>query len=138
MTQTLRDGTLAEDGTDRSTEKCRTQPLGFQRPASVPVYDDLEALATERQVLLVYRPFSDSTYSLGRRQATKLFSNPTGPPRIYRRLWEEPDLTLRMWLTRNDTLLTLARTYPEDTLAVFLDMFQGRHVSGRVSGYQGR
>ena len=41
---------------------------------------------------------------------------------MYRRLWEEPDLALRMWLAHNDALLTFARTYPEDTLAVSLDM----------------
>jgi len=43
---------------------------------------------------------------------------------MYRRFWEEPDLALRMWLTHNDALLAFARTYPEDTLAVSLDMLQ--------------
>jgi hypothetical protein len=77
------------------------------------------------KVLLVYRHFSDTAYSLGRRQSTELFSNPTGPQRVYRRFWEEPDLALRMWLTHNEALLTFARTYPEDTLAVSMDMVQG-------------
>jgi hypothetical protein len=81
-------------------------------------------LLPNAKVLLVYRYFSDSTYSLGRRQSTELFSNPTGPPRKYRLFWEEPDLALRMWLTHNDALLTFASTYPEDTLTVSLDMVQ--------------
>jgi hypothetical protein len=81
-------------------------------------------LLPNAKVLLIYRHFSDSTYSLGRRQSTRLFSNPTGPPRMYRRFWEEPDLALRMWLTHNEALLTFARTYPEDTLTVSLDMVQ--------------
>jgi hypothetical protein len=76
------------------------------------------------KVLLVYRHFADTTYSLGRRQSTELLSDPTGPPRIYRRFWEEPDLALRMWLTHNDALLTFAHLYPEDTLAVSLDMVE--------------
>jgi hypothetical protein len=29
-----------------------------------------------------------------------------------------------MWLTHNEALLTFARTYPEDTLAVSMDMIQ--------------
>ena len=74
------------------------------------------------KALLIYRHFSDTTYSLGRRQSTELFSKPAGPERMYRRFWEEPDLALRMWLTHNEELLTFARTYPEDTLAVSLDM----------------
>ena len=77
------------------------------------------------KVLLVYRHFSDTTYSLGRRQSTELFSKPTGPQRMYRRFWEEPDLALRMWLTHNEALLAFAHTYAEDTLAVSMDMVQG-------------
>ena len=76
------------------------------------------------KVLLVYRHFSDSTYSLGRRQSVELLADPTGPARFYKRFWEEPDLALRMWLTHNEALLTFARTFPDDTLAVSLDMVQ--------------
>jgi hypothetical protein len=76
------------------------------------------------KALLIYRHFSDTTYSLGRRQSTELLSEPTGSQGRYRRFWEEPDLGLRMWLTHNEALLTFARTYPEDTLAVSLDMLQ--------------
>ena len=76
------------------------------------------------KVLMVYRHFSDTTYSLGRRQSVELLSDPMGPARLYRRFWEEPDLALRMWLTHNEALLAFARAYPEDTLAVSLEIVQ--------------
>jgi hypothetical protein len=81
-------------------------------------------LLPDSKVLLVYRHFSDSTYSLERRQSTELLSNPHGAELMYRRFWEEPDYALRMWLTHNEALLAFARAYPEDTLAVSLDMVQ--------------
>ena len=97
---------------------------GFKDPRVCLFMMVWKYLLPETKVLLVYRHFSDTTYSLGRRQSTELFSKPTGPQRIYRRFWEEPDLALRMWLTHNDALLTFARTYPDDTLAVSLDMVE--------------
>jgi hypothetical protein len=81
-------------------------------------------LLPNAKVLLVYRHFSDSTYSLVRRQSAELLSNVAGPERLYRRFWEEPDLGLRMWLTHNDALLTFARAYPEDTLTMSSNMVQ--------------
>jgi hypothetical protein len=97
---------------------------GFKDPRMCLFMMLWKHLLPNAKVLLVYRHFSDSTYSLERRQSTELFSNPTGPPREYRRFWEEPDLALRMWMTHNDALLAFARTYPEETLAVSLDMVQ--------------
>ena len=97
---------------------------GFKDPRVCSFMMLWKYLLPSAKVLLVYRHFSDSTYSLGRRQSTELLSNPAGPQRMYRRFWEEPDLALRMWLTHNEELLTFARTYPEDTLAVSLDMLQ--------------
>ncbi len=97
---------------------------GFKDPRVCLFMMIWKYLLPNAKVLLVYRHFSDTTYSLGRRQSTELLSNPTGPPGKYRRFWEEPDLALRMWLTHNDALLTFARTYPEDTLAVSLDMVE--------------
>ena len=97
---------------------------GFKDPRVCLFMMIWKHLLPDAKALLIYRHFSDTTHSLGRRQSTELFSNPTGPPRIYRRFWEEPDLALRMWLTHNEALLTFARTYPEDTLAVSLEMVQ--------------
>lgn len=94
---------------------------GFKDPRVCLFMMIWKHLLPKAKVLLIYRHYSDTTYSLGRRQSTELFSNPTGPTRMYRRFWEEPDLALRMWLTHNEALLTFARTYPEDTLAVSLD-----------------
>ena len=97
---------------------------GFKDPRVCPFMMLWKHLLPNAKVLLIYRHFADSTYSLGRRQSTELLSNPAGPQRMYRRFWEEPDLALRMWLTNNEALLAFARAYPEDTLAVSLDMVQ--------------
>jgi hypothetical protein len=97
---------------------------GFKDPRVCLFMMIWKHLLPNAKVLLVYRNFSDTTYSLGRRQSTELLSDPTGAPRLYRRFWEEPDLALRMWLVHNEALLAFARTYPEDTLAVSLGMVQ--------------
>jgi hypothetical protein len=97
---------------------------GFKDPRVCLFMMVWKYLLPDARALLVYRHFSDTTYSLGRRQSTELFSRPTGPQRMYRRFWEEPDLALRMWLAHNETLLTFAGVYPEDTLAVSLGMVQ--------------
>jgi hypothetical protein len=95
---------------------------GFKDPRVCSFMMVWKHLLPSARALLIYRHFSDATYSLGRRQSVELLSKPTGPQRMYRRFWEEPDLALRMWLTHNEALLTFARTYPEDTLAVSMDM----------------
>jgi hypothetical protein len=97
---------------------------GFKDPRGCLFLMIWKHLLPNAKVLVVYRHFSDSTYSLGRRQSVELFLDPTGPAHFYKRFWEEPDLALRMWLTHNEALLTFARTYPEDTLVVSLDMVQ--------------
>ncbi len=97
---------------------------GFKDPRVCSFMMIWKHLLPDARALLVYRYFSDTAYSLGRRQSVELFSDPTGPSRMYRRFWEEPDLALRLWLTHNEALLTFARTYPDDTLAVSLDMVQ--------------
>ena len=97
---------------------------GFKDPRVCSFMMIWKHLLPGAKALVIYRHFSDTTYSLGRRQSTELLSDPEGLPRLYRRFWEEPDLALRMWLTHNQELLTFARTYPEDTLVVSLDMVQ--------------
>jgi hypothetical protein len=98
---------------------------GFKDPRVCLFLMIWKHLLPNAKALLVYRHFSDTTYSIGRRQSVELFSDSgQGPARFYRRFWEEPDLALRMWLTYNEALLTFVRIYPEDTLAVSLDMVQ--------------
>ncbi len=97
---------------------------GFKDPRACLFMMIWKHLLPDAKVLLVYRHFSDSTYSLGRRQSVELLADPTGPAYFYKRFWEEPDLALRMWLTHNEALLTFARTFPDDTLAVSADMVQ--------------
>jgi hypothetical protein len=97
---------------------------GFKDPRVCSFIMIWKHLLPNAKALLIYRHFSDTTYSLARRQSVELLSDPTGPPRLYKRFWEEPDLALRMWLTHNQALLTFARTYPEETLVASLDMVQ--------------
>jgi hypothetical protein len=97
---------------------------GFKDPRTCLFMMVWKYLLPHAKALLIYRHFSDTTYSLGRRQSTELFSDPAGSQRMYRRFWEDPDLALRMWLMHNEALLTFARIYPEDTLAMSLDMVQ--------------
>lgn len=96
---------------------------GFKDPRVCLFLTVWKHLLPGAKVLLVYRHFSDSTYSLHRRESTLLFSK-RGPQPLHRRFWEEPDLALRMWLVHNKALLSFARVYPEDTLAVSFDMIR--------------
>jgi hypothetical protein len=80
-------------------------------------------LLPDAKVLLVYRHFSGSTYSLARRHSALLLSG-TISGYLHRRFWEEPDLALRMWLVYNKGLLRFAGAYPEDTLALSVDMIR--------------
>jgi hypothetical protein len=80
-------------------------------------------LLPDLKVLLVYRHFSEATYSLGRRHSSDLFLG-MGNHQIHQRFWKEPDLALRMWLEHNRVLLAFAGAYPEDTLAVSMDMIR--------------
>jgi len=97
---------------------------GFKDPRACLFLALWKYLLPNAKVLIVYRHFSGSTYSLARRHAALLFSG-TISGFLHRRFWEEPDLALRMWLTHNEALLAFARTYPEDTLVVSMDMVQG-------------
>lgn len=93
---------------------------GFKDPRMCMFMMPWKYLMPDMKVLLVYRHFSECTYSLGRRHSSDLFLN-RGNRYVHRRFFEEPDLALRMWLAHNEALVTFARTYPEDTLTVSLD-----------------
>ncbi len=97
---------------------------GFKDPRVCLFLMVWKHLLPNAKVLLVYRHFSDSTYSLGKRHSTELFLE-QGPVHLHRRFWEEPDLGLRMWLAHNEALLAFAGTYPEDTLAISFEMVRG-------------
>jgi hypothetical protein len=93
---------------------------GFKDPRACLFLMAWKHLLPDAKILLVYRHFSDSTYSLARRRSTELFSYP-GTEHLLMQFWEQPDLALRMWLVHNNALLAFARTYPEDTLIVSFD-----------------
>jgi hypothetical protein len=80
-------------------------------------------LLPDMKVLIVYRHFADSTYSLAQRHSSDLILG-RGQGVMHRPFFTEPDLALRMWLVHNEYLLLFARLYPEDTLTVSLDMLQ--------------
>lgn len=96
---------------------------GFKDPRACLFMMLWKHLLPDAKVLLVYRHFLESTHSLSRRHSANLFQE-QGNLYIHRKFWEEPDLALRMWLTHNEALLAFARSYPEDTLAVSLDMIR--------------
>jgi hypothetical protein len=96
---------------------------GFKDPRACLFLMVWKYLLPDMKVLLVYRHFSESTHSLGRRHSSDLFLG-MGNRQIHQRFWEDPDLALRMWLEHNRILLAFARAYPEDTLAVSMDMIR--------------
>jgi hypothetical protein len=96
---------------------------GFKDPRACVFIMLWKYLLPDAKVLLVYRHFSGPTRSLGQRHSTALFLR-EGNRHVHRRFFVEPDLALRMWLTHNNALLAFAHAYPEDTLAVSLDMLR--------------
>ena len=96
---------------------------GFKDPRACLFIMLWKYLLPNAKVLLVYRHFTGPARSLANRHSVALFRG-EGNRHVHRRFWEEPDLALRMWLAHNNALLAFARAYPEDTLAVSLDMIQ--------------
>ena len=96
---------------------------GFKDPRACLFLMIWKYLMPDMKVLLVYRHFSESTHSLGRRHSSDLFLG-IGNRQIHERFWRDPDLALRMWIEHNRVLLAFARAYPEDTLAVSMDMIR--------------
>lgn len=96
---------------------------GFKDPRACLFIMPWKYLMPDMKVLLVYRHFSETTHSLGRRHSSDLFLK-RGQSYVHRRFFEEPDLPLRMWLVHNEALLGFARAYPEDTLVVSMDMIR--------------
>jgi hypothetical protein len=96
---------------------------GFKDPRACPFLMLWKYILPDAKVLIVYRHFADSTYSLARRHAQNLLDG-EGPVQLHRRFWTEPDLALRMWLVHNEALLAFSRAYPEDTMVVSMRMLQ--------------
>ena len=96
---------------------------GFKDPRACLFLPAWKYLLPDARVLVVYRHFSVSTRSLGRRHSGDLFEG-RGSELVHRRFWAEPDLALKMWLVHNEALLAFARAYPWDTLAVSVDMIR--------------
>ena len=95
----------------------RHQLWGFKDPRVCLFLPQWKHLIPGAKVLVVYRPWMDSTSSLERRHAEQLFEG-KGPPARHRRFWEEPDLALRMWISHNQALVDFVERYPSDSLVV--------------------
>ena len=92
---------------------------GFKDPRTSLFIMVWKHLLPKARVLIVYRHFSEATYSLARRHSIEIFSG--RGTAFDRQLWEKPDLALKSWLVYNNALLAFARVHPEDALAVSLD-----------------
>ena len=96
---------------------------GFKDPRACLFLMLWKHLLPNAKVLIVYRHFSGSAYSLEQRHSSDMFLR-RGSARVHRRFWEEPDFALRMWLVHNNALLAFARAFPEDTMTVSLNMIR--------------
>ena len=96
---------------------------GFKDPRACLFMMLWKHLLPGAKVLIVYRHFSNSTYSLGQRHSSDMFLG-RGSAHVHRRFWEDPDFALRMWLVHNNALLAFARTFPQDTMTISLDMIR--------------
>jgi hypothetical protein len=96
---------------------------GFKDPRACLFMMVWKYLLPDMKVLLVYRHFADSTYSLAQRHSSDLFER-RGQEVMHRSFFDESDLALRMWLVHNEYLLAFAQLYPEDVMAVSLGMLQ--------------
>jgi hypothetical protein len=96
---------------------------GFKDPRACLFMMLWKHLLPGARVLIVYRHFSNSTYSLGQRHSSDMFLG-RGSEHVHQRFWEEPDFALKMWLVHNNALLEFARTFPQDTMTVSLDMIR--------------
>jgi hypothetical protein len=96
---------------------------GFKDPRTCLFLMLWKHLLPNAKVLIVYRHFSGSAYSLAQRHSSDMFLR-RGSAHVHRRFWEDPDFALRMWLVHNNALLAFARTFPEDTMTVSLNMIR--------------
>lgn len=96
---------------------------GFKDPRCCMFMMVWKYLLPDAKVLLVYRHFADTTYSLNRRHSSDLLTR-EGRMHVHRQFFEKPDVALRSWLTHNKALLAFARAYPDDTLVVSADAIQ--------------
>jgi len=97
---------------------------GFKDPRVCLFMNTWKSLLPDARVLVVYRSFAESAYSLHRRAAYGLLRGGMGNRQVHCRFWEVPDLALKMWLVHNRALVDFADAYPEDVLVVSFDMLR--------------
>lgn len=96
---------------------------GFKDPRVCLFMEAWKDLLPDSKVLLVYRNFAESVYSLHKRHAYAI-SRGVKRRESHDRFWEVRDFALKMWLVHNKALLDFARAHPEDVLTVSFDMLR--------------
>lgn len=90
---------------------------GFKDPRVCLFLGAWRHLLPEAKVLIVFRDYPDSVYSVERRQARDMFQG-RGAPDKHLPVFRLRDHGLRLWTSHNEALLSFARTYPDDALVV--------------------
>src|SRR4051794_25231343 len=97
---------------------------GFKDPRTCLFMMLWKHLLPGAKVLIVYRHFSNSTYSLGQRHSSDMFLG-RGSERVHRRFWGEPGFALKMWLLPKKTPLAVSPTLPPHTPTPSPDTIKG-------------
>jgi len=96
---------------------------GFKDPRVCLFLGPWKYLLPNAKVVMVYRHYADTTFSLARRHSRDIFMQ-RGPQHMHRRFWEKPDFALRMWLVHNRALLSFCHKHPHDSMVIALDVLQ--------------
>ncbi len=106
---------------------------GFKDPRVCLILGVWKHLLPDAKVVVCYRDYAASTYSLERRHSREMLSG-SGRAEVHRRFWEVPDLALSMWNEHNSGVLAFATAYPEDTLVVsFSQLAAGAPVVAAIN-----
>ncbi len=90
---------------------------GFKDPRVCLFLPAWKYLMPDLKTVVLYRHFSESTYSLERRHSRDLLAGDE-PQHLHRLFWSEPDHALRMWIEYNRALLDYVEAYPDATLVL--------------------
>ncbi|HEX2370855.1 MAG TPA: sulfotransferase [Acidimicrobiia bacterium] len=99
---------------------------GFKDPRACLFLHAWKHLVPEARVLVIYRHWADSAYSLERRHSRELLGG-IGPVHLHRLFFEIPDLALKMWAVHNEALIRFAETYPDDVLVLPFEAMSGSY-----------
>lgn len=93
------------------------EPWGFKDPRVCHFLDYWKAAFSDFKTLIVFRHPASCAQSLHRRHAIALLDS-GGNDGVSRRLFDDVDLALKLWLSYNRRLVNFAQQYIDDTLVV--------------------